>query len=145
MLFCSGLWPSSLLSLLLSKGCSEEQKKALMEIRNSTNGVAFADWDVERDCCNQTYEIACGGIAGGVSIIYLDMALPRTWYPNVTLFTMFDELEELSLFGMQIGGGLQRENSNLICSCFFFFSNPMICLSTSNFICSLITSILNSY
>jgi hypothetical protein len=102
------------------KGCSEEQKRALMEIRNSTNGVAFADWDVRRDCCNQTYEIVCSGIAGGVSVIYLDMALPRTWYPNVTLFTMFDELEDLSLFGMQIGGGLQRENSNLICSCFFF-------------------------
>jgi hypothetical protein len=70
------------------KGCSEEQKRALMKIRNSTNGVAFAGWDVRKDCCNQTYEIMCGGIAGGVSVIYLDMAPLRTWYPNVTLFTM---------------------------------------------------------
>jgi hypothetical protein len=95
------------------KGCSEEQNRALLEIRNSTNGVAFAGWD-GRDCCNQSLEIMCGGIGGGVSVIHLenylngDMAPSKTWYPNVTLFTLFDELEELTLNMMQIGGGLQR-------------------------------------
>jgi len=81
MLFCFGSWKSSLFFLLLVI-------KDAAKIRNSTNGVAFAGWDVRKDCCNQTYEIMCGGIAGGVSVIYLDMAPLRTWYPNVTLFTM---------------------------------------------------------
>jgi hypothetical protein len=42
-----------------------------------------------------------------------------TWYPNVTLFTLFDDLEVLILYDMQIGGGLERENSYLISSSFF--------------------------
>lgn len=60
------------------------------------------------------FGIVCEGIGGGVSIIHLEnylsgyMPPSRTWYPNVTLFTLFEELEELTLNMMQIGGGLQR-------------------------------------
>lgn len=96
------------------QGCSIEQKRALLEIRNSTNGSVFADWD-GRDCCNAP-GITCESIDGGVSSIYLqsDNASSRTWYPNVTLFTIFDELQELTLNSMNIGGELKRENSNSI-------------------------------
>ena len=94
--------------------CSIEQKRALLEIRNATNGSVFADWG-GRDCCNAP-GITCDGIDGGVSSIYLqsDNAPSSTWYPNVTLFTIFDELEQLRLNGMNIGGELKRENSNSI-------------------------------
>ena len=94
--------------------CSIEQKRALLEIRNATNGSVFADWD-GRDCCNAP-GITCDGIVGGVSSIYLqsDNAPSSTWYPNVTLFTIFDELQELILNSMNIGGELKRENSNSI-------------------------------
>ena len=94
--------------------CSIEQKRALLGIRNATNGSVFADWD-GRDCCNAP-GITCDGIDGGVSSIYLqsDNAPSSTWYPNVTLFTIFDELQELILNSMNIGGELKRENSNSI-------------------------------
>nr|POE92889.1 putative inactive leucine-rich repeat receptor kinase xiao [Quercus suber] len=87
--------------------CSIEQKRALLEIRNSTNGSVFADWD-GRDCCNAP-GITCDGIDGGVSSIYLqsDNATSSKWYPNVTLFTIFDELQVLSLNSMNIGGELK--------------------------------------
>ncbi|GLT73052.1 hypothetical protein SLA2020_449380 [Shorea laevis] len=92
------------------EGCSKEQKRALLEIRNSTNGLAFAGWD-GRDCC-EAGGVLCYGITGGVSIMELDLGDASSnasrWYPNVTLFTLFDELEELRLDNMQIGGGLQR-------------------------------------
>ncbi|XP_059441810.1 receptor-like protein 56 [Corylus avellana] len=99
-------------SFACGTGCSEEQKRALMEINNSTNGVGFlGSWDGSH-CCDQTPAIVCGGIAGGVWRIELlnlnvDMESLSKWYPNVTLFTLFDELEELSITNMQIGGGLQ--------------------------------------
>jgi hypothetical protein len=98
--------------LACGKGCSEEQNRALLEIRNSTNGLAFADWD-GRNCC-EAFRVRCYSRNGGVSSITLDNFTSSTWYPNVTWFTLFEELEELYLYDMQIGGGLQRENSYLI-------------------------------
>lgn len=87
-------------------GCTKEQTRALLEIKNVTNASSLAGWD-GRDCC-EANAICCGG---GVYIIDLggnEYASSRsTWYPNVTLFTLFDELEILSLNDMQIGGGLQ--------------------------------------
>jgi hypothetical protein len=95
--------------LACGKGCSD---RALLEIRNSTNGLAFADWD-GRNCC-EAFRVRCYSRNGGVSSITLDNFTSSTWYPNVTWFTLFEELEELYLYDMQIGGGLQRENSYLI-------------------------------
>jgi hypothetical protein len=43
--------------LACGDGCSKEQTRALLEIRNSTNGFAFAGWD-GRDCC-QADGIVC--------------------------------------------------------------------------------------
>jgi hypothetical protein len=72
--------------------------------------------------CHEADQVLCYGRNGGVSSITLDKVTSSTWYPNVTWFTLFEELEELDLRDMQIGGGLQRENSNLI-------DLSMICLS----------------
>ncbi|GLT64445.1 hypothetical protein SLA2020_369380 [Shorea laevis] len=36
--------------LACGDGCSKEQNTALLEIRNSTNGLAFAGWNGS-DCC----------------------------------------------------------------------------------------------
>jgi hypothetical protein len=89
--------------------CTKEQTRALLEIKNTTNASSLAGWD-GRDCC-EAGAIICDGITGRVHSIYLvgnDYASSRsTWYPNVTLFTLFDELEELVLDDMQIEGGLQ--------------------------------------
>jgi hypothetical protein len=59
--------------------------------------------------------------------MYLGYASSRsTWYPNVTLFTLFDELEVLSLGSMQIGGGLQRTWQLLLPDHFFFLFSFLI-------------------
>jgi hypothetical protein len=91
-------------------GCTKEQTRALLEIKNATNTSFLAGWD-GRDCCEAS-AIICDDITGQVLSIYLegDYYAPSrsTWYPNVTLFTLFDELEELALFNMQIGGRLER-------------------------------------
>jgi hypothetical protein len=102
---------SSPLAYIKAAGCTKEQTRALLEIKNATNAFDLAGLD-GRNCC-KVYAIECGGIAGGVSSIYLqgeynDASSRSTWYPNVTLFTLFDELEELALFNMQIGGRLER-------------------------------------
>ncbi len=111
-----------LLHCAWGQGCSKEQTRALLEIRNSTNGSAFAEWD-GRDCC-EAVGFSCNsfGITGGYSGKGIRLGKDSgsykppssTWYPNVTLFTLFDELVELTLNGMNIGGELKRENSNLI-------------------------------
>ncbi|XP_062145961.1 receptor-like protein 56 [Alnus glutinosa] len=101
---------SSPLACVKAAGCTKErQTRALLEIKNATNASSLAGWD-GRNCC-KGYRIECGGIAGGVSGIYLEGhdydSSRSTWYPNVTLFTLFDELEILVLSNMQIGGSLE--------------------------------------
>jgi len=79
-----------------------------LEIKNATNSSYLAGWD-GRDCCEAS-PIRCGGITGGVKMIFFigEYDSSRsTWYPNVTLFTLFDELEVLSLGSMHIGGRLE--------------------------------------
>jgi hypothetical protein len=90
-------------------GCTKEQTRALLEMKNATNSSYLAGWD-GRDCCEAS-PILCGGITRGVKLIVFigEYASSRsTWYPNVTLFTLFDELEDLALVNMQIGGRLER-------------------------------------
>ncbi|KAG6709464.1 hypothetical protein I3842_06G133600 [Carya illinoinensis] len=95
--FCPSAW---------GEGCNKEQKRALLEIRNSTDGLAFKDFDGTGDCC-ELDEIMCNGPAGLPNQIYIGGTPSRTWIPNVTLFTLFGELEELDLGGSNIGGELQ--------------------------------------
>ncbi|KAF5448857.1 hypothetical protein F2P56_029354 [Juglans regia] len=96
-------------SAWVEAGCSNEQNRALLEIRNSTHGLAFADFDGSHcsSCC-RAHGIRCNA-DGKVTSIYLRMqsAPSTTWYPNVTSFILFDELEVLGLINMNIGGKLQ--------------------------------------
>jgi hypothetical protein len=115
---------SSPLACVKAAGCTKEQTRALLEIKNATNASSLADWD-GRDCC-EAGAITCGGIiAGGVSSIGLygeyKASSRNTWYPNVTLFTLFEELEELILDNMQIGGGLQGTYVRTLTFLFFLF------------------------
>ncbi|XP_062145654.1 receptor-like protein 56 [Alnus glutinosa] len=101
---------SSPLACVKAAGCTKEQTRALLEINNATNASSLAGWD-GRNCC-EANGIYCDGIAGGVGAIYWegeynDASSRSTWYPNVTLFTLFDELEILVLPNMQIGGSLE--------------------------------------
>ncbi|KAG2679681.1 hypothetical protein I3760_11G062400 [Carya illinoinensis] len=89
------------------EGCNKEQKRALLEIRNSTNGLAFKDFD-GGDCC-KARNVFCDGLLTGIDLRGIESidTPSRTWIPNVTLFTLFGELQELYLSGINIGGELQ--------------------------------------
>jgi len=139
------LWVMAITFFPLScgKGCSEEQNRALLEIRNSTNGLAFEASSTRLIFliflpilllfCHEADQVLCYGRNGGVSSITLDNVTSSTWYPNVTWFTIFEELEKLELNDMQIGGGLQRENSYLIYPRYVYLSIGAL----FNYICSL--------
>ncbi|KAG6653326.1 receptor like protein 21-like [Carya illinoinensis] len=100
--FCPSAW--------VEAGCSKEQNRALLEIRNSTDGLAFDDFDGSH-CCHSRHSIRCDKDHGKVTSMVLNMDRMKvpsiTWYPNVTLFTLFNELEVLDLSSMNIGGELQ--------------------------------------
>ncbi|KAG2705710.1 hypothetical protein I3760_05G069100 [Carya illinoinensis] len=100
--FCPSAW--------VEAGCSKEQNRALLEIRNSTDGLAFDDFDGSH-CCYSRHSIRCDKDHGNVTSMVLNMDRMKvpsiTWYPNVTLFTLFNELEVLDLSSMNIGGELQ--------------------------------------
>jgi hypothetical protein len=99
---------SSPLACVKAAGCTKEQTRALLEIKNATNASFLWRWD-GRDCC-EANGIECDDITGGVWRMYLEgeYASSRSkWYPNVTLFTLFDELEHLKLVRIQIGGSLE--------------------------------------
>ncbi|KAF5453224.1 hypothetical protein F2P56_028141 [Juglans regia] len=90
-------------------GCSKEQNRALLEIRNSTHGLAFDDFDGSH-CCHSRHSIRCDK-DGKVTRIVLNMDHMKVpsipWSPNVTFFTLFNELEVLDLSSMNMGGELQ--------------------------------------
>ncbi|KAG6653333.1 hypothetical protein CIPAW_05G069200 [Carya illinoinensis] len=100
--FCPSAW--------VEAGCSKKQNRALLEIRNSTHGLAFDDFDGSH-CCHSRHSIRCDKDHGKVTSMVLNMDRMKvpsiTWYPNVTLFTLFNELEVLDLSSMNIGGELQ--------------------------------------
>ncbi|XP_062146061.1 receptor-like protein 56 [Alnus glutinosa] len=100
---------SSPLACVKAAGCTKEQTRALLEIKNATNASSLVDWD-GRDCCEAS-AIICDDITGQVLSIFLAgdyyASSRSTWYPNVTMFTLFDELKELALYDMQSGGGLE--------------------------------------
>ncbi|CAK7324985.1 unnamed protein product [Dovyalis caffra] len=97
-----------LLLFLNCKGCMEEERDALLQIRSSTNnpeGTAFSNWYGE-DCCHWE------GVECDVSNSYVikiifhyrmkEQSSTEKWHPNATLFAQFKGLQELHLPGNQI-------------------------------------------
>lgn len=89
------------------KGCSHEEIRALLEIKNCTNGAVLSDWDEKKDCC-QAEGVNCY-VTGEIYSLYMvgNTTSKTTCYPNVTSFTALTSLEELHLVDMQIGGEVQ--------------------------------------
>lgn len=83
-------------------GCSEKQRKALLEIRNFT----LSNWD-GNDCCEFDGVVCYDGIVEDINLQRKEKSMSRTWYPNVTSFTLFDGLYNLGMSDMQIGGDLR--------------------------------------
>ncbi|KAF5735140.1 putative Receptor like protein 1 [Tripterygium wilfordii] len=85
--------------------CSEVQRRALLEIRNSTDDFSLSNWEGE-DCC-QFEGVDCEFFPGLGAISLSRKKDSKTWYPNVTLFTVLQDLIEMGLSGVRIGGPLQ--------------------------------------
>ncbi|KAG7977996.1 hypothetical protein I3843_05G061100 [Carya illinoinensis] len=92
--FCPSVW--------VEAGCSKEQNRALLEIRNSTHGLAFDDFDGSH-CCHSRHSIWCDKDHVKVTSIVLSMdhmKVPSiTWYPNDNLpSTIFSNQSKISKF-----------------------------------------------
>ncbi|CAL5430189.1 unnamed protein product [Camellia sinensis] len=90
-------------------GCLEEQRAALLQIKDSINspvGSAFSSWHDE-DCC-QWEAVECDPSNSTVIKLFFyykrDKSIPENWYPNATSFAQLKDLQELHLDGNQIGG-----------------------------------------
>ncbi|XP_021293516.1 receptor-like protein 2 [Herrania umbratica] len=99
-----------LLCIVLNcRGCMDEERDALLQIKtsiNSPDGTAFSSWFGE-DCC-QWEGVECDASTTHVSRILFqhqrDQSLLENWYPNATLFAQFRDLKELELPGNRIEG-----------------------------------------
>ncbi|KAK6253086.1 hypothetical protein QUC31_014806 [Theobroma cacao] len=99
-----------LLCIVLNcRGCMDEERDALLQIKtsiNSPDGTAFSSWYGE-DCC-QWEGVDCDDSTTRVSSILFhyqrDQSLLENWYPNATLFAEFRDLKELELPGNNIEG-----------------------------------------
>ncbi|GMP92392.1 hypothetical protein CsSME_00042637 [Camellia sinensis var. sinensis] len=90
-------------------GCLEEQRAALLKIKDSINspvGSAFSSW-YDKDCC-QWEAVECDPSNSTVIKLFFyyrrDKSIPENWYPNATSFAQLKDLQELHLEGNQIGG-----------------------------------------
>ncbi|GMP55057.1 hypothetical protein CsSME_00020001 [Camellia sinensis var. sinensis] len=90
-------------------GCLEEQRAALLQIKDSINspvGSAFSSW-YDEHCC-QWEAVECDPSNSTVIKLFFyyrrDKSIPKNWYPNATSFAQLKDLQELHLEGNQIGG-----------------------------------------
>ncbi|XP_077241658.1 uncharacterized protein LOC143882118 [Tasmannia lanceolata] len=95
--------------------CLDEERQALLQLKDSNypNNNRLDDW-VGEDCC-QWNGVSCSSSSSRVDTI--DLSFVRNdekgiWYPNVTLFAQFKELESLDLFSNHIGGWVMQEGFN---------------------------------
>ncbi|KAL6008272.1 hypothetical protein ACLOJK_033778 [Asimina triloba] len=90
------------------EACLQEERQALLKIResiNHPNGSALSGW--KGDHCCQWESIECDASTSHITRVEIldarDDAL-GTWFPNLTLFSEFRELQELDLRHNLMGG-----------------------------------------
>ncbi|CAK7338556.1 unnamed protein product [Dovyalis caffra] len=99
--------------LLLSEGCLEEERIALLQIKTSfdyPNGTSsqYYSWGKDANCCNWE-GVFCNATTGRVLQIDLLYERLADWYLNATLFLPFQELNSLELSGNNILGCVENE------------------------------------
>ncbi|CAK7338559.1 unnamed protein product [Dovyalis caffra] len=99
--------------LLLSEGCLEEERIALLQIKTSfysSNGISFQHYSLGKyaNCCNWE-GVFCNATTGRVVRIDLLYKRLADWYLNATLFLPFQELNSLNLSGNNILGSVENE------------------------------------
>ncbi|KAK8668907.1 hypothetical protein V6N13_106353 [Hibiscus sabdariffa] len=102
-------WFLVLLLCFDCRGCLEVERAALLQIKDSMTSPqesAFSNW-YGKECC-EWEGIECDPTQIRIHKIFFHYWRDRLkpWYPNVTLFAQFEELQELELPGNHIGGFL---------------------------------------
>ncbi|KAH1031114.1 hypothetical protein J1N35_043288 [Gossypium stocksii] len=90
-----------------SQGCSEEEREALLQIKDSMSSYessAFSNWYVA-ECCDWE-GVECDPSHTRIHKIFFPhlRSDSEPWLPNATLFAQFKDLQELELPGNYIGG-----------------------------------------
>jgi hypothetical protein len=103
-------------AMLLSQGCLEEERIALLQIKTSfgLNDIPSSpfSWGKDALCCSW-YGVTCSNSTTR-RVIEIDLSFARDWsmkdwYLNASIFLPFQELNVLDLSGNSIAGCVANE------------------------------------
>ncbi|KAB5514761.1 hypothetical protein DKX38_028667 [Salix brachista] len=105
----------SLQVISLPLGCLEEERAALLNLKDSLNypnGTSLPSWRKGDARCCDWERITCNSSTGRVTV--LNLVVVRNgelgdWYLNASLFLPFQELVDLFLWGNQIAGWVENK------------------------------------
>ncbi|KAB5514766.1 hypothetical protein DKX38_028672 [Salix brachista] len=103
------------LQVWLPLGCVEEERAALLQLKDSLNypnGKSLPSWRKGDARCCDWERITCNSSTGRVTVLYLDSVRNGElgdWYLNASLFLPFQELLWLYLWDNQIAGWVENK------------------------------------
>ncbi|KAJ6994910.1 receptor-like protein 15 isoform X3 [Populus alba x Populus x berolinensis] len=104
-----------ILMVSLPLGCLEEERIALLHLKDSLNypnGTSLPSWRIAHaNCCNWE-GIVCNRSTGRVTRLYLDSVRNQElgdWYLNASLFLPFHQLQYLSLMDNHIASWVEKK------------------------------------
>ncbi|KAK3213060.1 hypothetical protein Dsin_017766 [Dipteronia sinensis] len=95
-----------------SEGCLEQERFALLQLKPFFN-LDWVEGDHNSDCC-QWDRVECNNDTTS-RVISLDLSYTRgwsdmgEWYLNASLFSPFQQLQTLDLYGNRIAGCVENE------------------------------------
>uniref|UniRef100_A0A6N2KGT4 Leucine-rich repeat-containing N-terminal plant-type domain-containing protein n=1 Tax=Salix viminalis TaxID=40686 RepID=A0A6N2KGT4_SALVM len=108
------------LQVWLPLGCLEEERIALLQLKDSLNypnGTSLPSWRKGDARCCDWESITCNNSTGRVTLLFLDSVRNGElgdWYLNASLFLPFQELNSLYLRDNQIGGWVESKGENFL-------------------------------
>jgi len=99
----------------LPLGCLEEERIALLQLKDSLNypnGTSLPSWRIAHANCCEWEGIRCNSSTGRVTELYLEGVRDRElgdWYLNASLFLPLQQLNYLSLWDNRIAGWVEKK------------------------------------
>ncbi|KAB5514757.1 hypothetical protein DKX38_028663 [Salix brachista] len=103
------------LQVWLPLGCVEEERAALLQLKDSLNypnGTSLPSWRKGDARCCDWERVRCSSSTGRVTLLYLYSIRKGElgdWYLNASLFLPFEELTTLFLWANQIAGWVENK------------------------------------
>jgi len=98
----------------LPRGCLEEERIALLHLKDSLNypnGTSLPSWRIAHANCCDWERITCNSSTGRVTVLLLGSVRNEElgdWYFNASLFLPFQQLKGLALWGNRIAGWVEN-------------------------------------